>query len=267
MDLDKITQHDLGQIKELQPEGWHDITKEFQFYINSNFCYPIKATIGNLMVGIGNSIVFNNTAWLAHIIVRNEYRNKGIGSQIVGSLLASLKRKKVVSVSLIATELGEPVYIKHGFRTISEYVFLKKEQLWKGHAGPNNIIAFQEKFLQQLLRLDKKISGEDREKLIDGKLDNCQIYVENDELLGYHLPSVGEGPIYATAPNAGIELMKYKYCNTEKAVLPAENKLGLEFLISNGFSITTHKGKRMVLGKAVDWKPEYFFSRVGGNYG
>jgi len=61
--------------------------------------------------------------------------------------------------------------------------------------------------------------------------------------------------------------MKTKYSKADKAVIPSENQIGIDFLKKNGFILSETKGKRMILGKNIDWKPECIFSRIGGNYG
>ena len=142
----KITKVDLNEIRELQPPDWDDIIPDIEFYINSSFCEPIKATIDNIIVGIGTKIVFENTAWIAHIIVRNEYRNNGIGFQIVNHLLDTLKKQYIQTCSLIATSLGKPVYAKVGFKVASEYLFFKREKPWIESDFSNKIIPFDEKY-------------------------------------------------------------------------------------------------------------------------
>ena len=49
-----------------------------------------------------------------------------------------------------------------------------------------------------------------------------------NELKGYFLPSMGEGPVIATDREAGLSLLKFKHSlkECEKAVLPKENKDG-----------------------------------------
>src|SRR5665648_764683 len=88
MQFETVTIDDLDEIRNLQPQDWSDIIPEFEFYIQSSFCSPIKTKIDDKIVGIGASIIFKNTSWIAHIIVDSEYRNKGIGAQIVIEILA-----------------------------------------------------------------------------------------------------------------------------------------------------------------------------------
>lgn len=266
MQFQTITTHDLDKIRDIQPEDWTDIIPDISFYIRSSFCSPIKAQINGEIVGTGTSIVFDHTGWLAHIIVGREYRNRGIGLAIVNELLESLRLNSIESCSLIATALGKPVYLKAGFRVVAEYSFFQREKPWRDIPGSKKIIPFQEDFRSQIYELDEKISGEKREKLLTDFLANSLLYIENNKVLGYYLPDLKEGLIFADTNEAGLELMKMKYSKVDKAVLPTDNKAGLEFLKQHGF-IEIKQASRMILGNDIAWKPEKIYSRIGGNLG
>ena len=266
--FEEITLHDLNKIKELQPEGWSDIGNEFIQYIEKDYCYPIKVSIDGVIVGIGTSIVFDKTAWLAHIIVKSEYRNRGIGYEIVKVLIAELKTKQVETYLLIATEMGEPVYKKFGFKTISNYLFLSRDQAADNSVViSDNIVPYEDIFFDDVINLDKLISGENREQLLKNNLGNALVYIEKNRVHGAYLPRLGEGLIIADIPAAGIELMNIKYSEVDKAVIPAENEIGITHLLKNGFKLSEKKGRKMILGKELLWKPDCYFSRIGGNYG
>lgn len=265
--FNKIEYKDLDSIKNLQPPGWPDIIQDFKKYLINEFCDPIKVIFNDNTIGIGNSIFFKKSAWIAHVIVDKEYRNRGIGYKIVDFLLSGIKKKNIKAASLIATELGEPVYKKAGFRVISNYIYLKRKKRWIEKELSKYIQTYKSIYYDQIADLDILISGEYRESLLKKYLDDCLIYIENQTVKGFYLPSLGEGPIYAANPEVGIELMKMKYLKTDRAVIPSENKHGIEFLINNGFVRTNSTGKRMIWGKDINWKPGCFFSRIGGNYG
>jgi len=266
MQFETITTHDLDKIRDIQPEDWTDIIPDISFYIRSSFCSPIKAQINGEIVGTGTSIVFDHTSWLAHIIVGREYRNRGIGLAIVNEHLESLRLNSIESCSLIATALGKPVYLKAGFRVVAEYSFFQREKPWRDTRISKKIIPFQEDFRSQIYELDEKISGEKREKLLTDFLSNSLLYIENNKVLGYYLPDLKEGLIFADTNEAGLELMKLKYSKVYKAVLPTDNKAGLEFLKQHGF-IEIKQASRMILGNDIAWKPEKIYSRIGGNLG
>lgn len=267
MQFESVTYNDLGEIKNLQPEGWSDILPEFKFYINSAFCNPLKIKIDDKIVGVGVSIVFDNTSWIAHIIVESGFRKRGIGFQMVKELLKNLENNSIETCSLIATELGQSIYTKSGFRVVTEYSFFKREVPWSDRPISRNVIPCREEHYPTIYKLDKKISGENRERLITSHLLNSSVYVENNEILGYHIPSLKEGLIIADTDNAGLELMKIKYAKINEAVLPSDNIVGIEFLKQHGFVKTNKKGTRMIRGRDIDWNPKKIYSRIGGNLG
>lgn len=267
MKFEKITLADMSDLKYLQPGGWTDIRDSFMLYVENNFCFPLKLVSGKRIVGLGCSICFGNTAWLAHIIVHKDYRNKGLGSLIVEKILDELGEKTIDSISLIATELGEPLYNKSGFRSVADYTYLGREKTWTVSSCSSKIMSYSEEFYGDVLALDEKISGENRSVLITQYLASAYVYVDNGVLIGFYMPNLGEGCIFATTALAGTELMKMKYAVADKAVLPADNKAGINFLLQNGFRSTNNFGKRMQLGDAILWKPKCVYGRIGGNFG
>jgi len=266
MKFEKITRNDLPAIKELQPEDWGDIIPDMEFYLHYPFCNPVKATLNGRIVGIGTSIIFEGTAWLAHIIVGSSFRNKGIGGEVVHHLLESLREKSIETCLLIATELGKPVYVKAGFNIVCEYLFFEREKPWLDYPVSENIELFKEEYRSNIYELDKKMTGENRIPLLSDYLKNAVIYIENNSVLGYYIPDMKEGLIVADTEKAGLELMKLKYATVDKAVLPTGNIAGCQFLLQHGF-IQTKIGTRMVYGKNTDWKPTMMYSRIGGNLG
>lgn len=146
MQFQSIQFSDLDEIKRFQPEGWADIIPDFEFYIRSDYCYPVKTKIGDKITGVGALIVFENTAWLAHIIVDPDYRKQGIGFQIVEELLNELKYRSINSWLLLATELGQSVYSKAGFRVVTEYAYFKRDLPWVAKPVSKNVVGFREEY-------------------------------------------------------------------------------------------------------------------------
>ncbi len=115
MFVESISIDDIKDIVPLQPEGWPDLETSFKFYIEHEWCHPFKYAVDGMMMGIGTIIQYGSTAWLAHIIVTDEFRNQGLGKKIVLHLINEAKKQRFESVLLIATDLGFPVYLKTGF--------------------------------------------------------------------------------------------------------------------------------------------------------
>jgi GNAT superfamily N-acetyltransferase len=266
MKTESLNISDLKRLTDLQPSDWPDIIPYFYFYLNSDYCDPIKVEVDNSIVGIGTSIKHKESAWLAHIIVHPEYRCRGIGTEITNTLVNKLKMQRFNTIFLIATNLGEPLYRKTGFEKETEYLFFKEGKYSDNTKGSDKIVPYNEKHGQNLLALDKKVSGEKREVLLISHLPNTVLAKTGNKVNGFYMPTLGEGLIVASDPEAGIELMKVKYSTVSKAILPMENKTGIEFHLKNGFTEYL-KGTRMRYGKEIIWHPEMLYSRIGGNLG
>jgi GNAT superfamily N-acetyltransferase len=267
MEFKPVTGADIHRLGYLQPAGWPDIMTEFEYYLKKDFCHPMKVVSGNTVMGLGVSIHFKTTCWLAHIIVHEDHRNRGIGFQITEKLLHDQATASTDTILLISTELGFPVYKKAGFRVVTEYTYLMRDRPWGDLQISPAIIPYEKGFYSEIMALDLQITGEDRRQLLADYLNNAYVFIENSSIKGLYLPELGEGPILADNENAGIELMKKKYAAVDKAVLPSDNKAGIEFLLGNGFELSATKGTRMIKGKDIQWFPQKIFSRIGGNYG
>ena len=267
MDIKQVIYKDLPKIKYLRPGGWSDIVPDFEFYLKSNYCRPIKVVENDKIIGLGASITFDTTGWIAHIIVHKNQRHRGIGNKIVQNLMENLEKHSIHSCSLIASEMGKPLYLKAGFREVTEYVFMKNEGSRYHKSINQNIVPFRKEYLTMVYQLDKKISGESREKLLNQHLTEVQIYLEGNKVLGCYLPNLKEGHIIADTEEAGIALMEMKYSKAKKAVLPSDNKAGIKFLQKNGFVKSISRGTRMIYGKDIPVQLEKIYARIGGNLG
>jgi GNAT superfamily N-acetyltransferase len=267
MKFAEVKYDDLNEIRKLQPEGWPDIVTDFKFYIDSAFCSPIKTVLGDRIVGIGVTIIFGESAWIAHIIVDKEFRKRGIGTRIVEELLNNLRAYFIDTYMLVATEIGKPLYEKAGFKVVSEYCYFQRETPWNDQKISRNVVPYTSEHYSEIIELDKKISGENRESLLFDYLNGSKVFFKDNSVKGYYIPDLGEGLIIADAISAGLELMKIKYSRIDKAVIPAENSAGISFLKQNGFVKTPTIGTRMAFGGDLKWNPDKIFSRIGGNFG
>lgn len=262
--IEPLTAADLKEIAFLQPEGWGDILPSIQDYCILDFCFPLKATIGNTIVGIGTAIFHRSTAWLGHIIVHKDYRNFGIGTTITRSLIELVQKTPCKTILLIATALGEPVYKKLGFDIQTHYVFF--ENGFIPAEGSDHIKPFEQKYVGSLLALDHSISGENRIELLQNHFTHARLHIENNSLVGFYLPTLGEGLIIASTADAGLALMKNRYADHKKICLPVDNRDGINFLLEHGFT-ELRRASRMVLGENFLWQASKMFSRIGGNLG
>ncbi|MDR2920857.1 MAG: GNAT family N-acetyltransferase [Tannerella sp.] len=266
MEITAVKRDDVPVLSPLQPNGWVDIRPVFDFYIDSSFCFPIKVVTDHSIVGLGVVIIHNDVAWLAHVIVHPDYRCRGIGLQIVRTLIGIIKDNGCSTTYLIATDLGEPVYKKVGFITETTYLVHKDIVALKDRAISDQIHRYKDKYREQLLGLDRKTSGEDRMMHLEEHLISGRVYLCNDRVEGYYLPTLGEGLIIAETEKAGIELLKLHLQYNNRVVIPQENLVARKFLEETGVG-EVKAIKRMRLGEERKVLFANIYNRIGGNVG
>lgn len=265
MDLQPLVPDDIPYLAPLQPEDWGDITPVIHYYATNATCFPYKLMLDKQIAGIGAVITHADTAWLAHIIVRKDYRNQGLGTFITRQLLNSAPLKTIKTVQLIATDLGEPVYKKLGFETETEYI-LYKDIIIPQVATYTGVKALATGFQKQVLTIDKQITGESRSVLLMPHLNSGFVYANESEVEGFYLPTFGEGWIAATTQDAGIALMQLRFTQKQNAAFPADNFAAMDFMKHHNIP-ELKRVKRMVLGDARKWQPENIYNRIAGNLG
>jgi len=265
MVIKTISVNDLEKIRELQPVGWPGIVEAFTYYIKKPFCYPVKAVCTGELVGVGAAISYNDTGWLAHIIVSEKHRKKGIGGALVDYLCAYLTEHGQKTIFLIATELGYSLYKQAGFSEEMEYAFFEGVGEL-AQVSAENIIRPTPADKEEILSMDQAATGEERRTLLLDYLDTGYIYRKDRKIEGVYLPELGEGLIIADHEEAGIALLKLRAWFSKKGTLPIENTVGMDFYRDNGFT-ETKRLKRMIYGKEIKWRPDQVYNRIGGNFG
>jgi GNAT superfamily N-acetyltransferase len=263
--IEPLISSDVKSIPRLQPSGWQDITPWIAFYTQSSFCFPVKLIIDDNIAAIGCGIQHTDVAWIAHIIVHPDHRNKGLGTLITKSIVDTMLAKGSKTLNLVATDLGEPVYKKLGFKTESEYCFFKEIKP-VNDSTELNIIRYETRFENDVPTLDRMASAEDRTFHWYPHLKNGYFYLEENRLTGFYLPTFGDGCIFSTTPQAGKSLMKFRFKEKDNACFPMDNKVALKCMYDLGYK-ETRVAKRMRLGPAIAWKPEMMYNRIAGNLG
>ena len=266
MRFETFEEADLLDLPVLQPPGWGDLIPRFRFFIDVPFCFPIKITFFDKMIGIGASICHADSAWLACIVIHPDHRNQGLGTMITRKLMDDLDRRRYQTIFLDATYLGFPVYQKLGFVTELEYVHLKSGEPFSVESGHECLADFNDKFYEEIIILDKRISGEDRQETIKLYLRGAKIFLRNNNLEGFYLPGLSDGLIIAGNEEAGLALMKLRLTTRNFSIFPECNKTALEFVQSLHFN-HYRSSKRMRWGREKPWHPQLLFNRISGQLG
>ena len=87
---------------------WHD--RRFQLF---------AAMQGDTLTGASLLYMQENLAWLGYVAVSGDHRRRGLGAQLTWRAAARAKDRGMRTVALHASELGEPVYTRLGFKPVS----------------------------------------------------------------------------------------------------------------------------------------------------
>jgi GNAT superfamily N-acetyltransferase len=260
-----VSETDFPEIALLQPEYWADIMPTIRWYKTLDFCYLVKATLKDEVVGCGAALVHEDCVWLANIIVAKEFRNKGIGTVITEHLITYAQQHRS-NVLLIATRLGKPVYETFGFKEDSGYTFFKAHKIVLPVS--EYIIPYEPQYKNAILKLDHEVIGEHRLNLLHSRLKESFVFVKDGVFEGFCIPNLGEGLTIANTPEAGLALLAWRLREEKRACLPTANTVAIEFLLSQGYKIDENLwAVKMYLNKKTNWDPTRQYGRVGGNMG
>ena len=81
--------------------------------------FHIAVYDGDQLVGFVDSVSNGVTdAYIQDLIVRPDYQGKGIGTDLMKKMIASLKEKHIYIISVIFEETLKPFYDRFGFNTM-----------------------------------------------------------------------------------------------------------------------------------------------------
>lgn len=267
MEIRQIKPEEIPLVKDFPPPDWQlDIPVVCNYYSGEPYFYFAIALVNNTVAGTGMAFMNTDTAWLGAIIVKETFRRQGIGYRITSHLVDRSRSSGCRNVLLVATDMGSSVYEKLGFKISSYYLVYKNGRMPDNDSG-NSIMKMNLNDLEEVISIDKKVSGEDRGKIIRKTLMTGYKHVSENTISGYYLPDFGHGLIIATDETAGEELLKFRYARDKSRVaIPESNKPAIRFLEENGFKEYA-RYPRMYLGDEVSWQPEMIYSRGSGYLG
>jgi GNAT superfamily N-acetyltransferase len=265
----QIAQSEIPQLQNFPPEDWNlDLPRLFSFHFGQSYFYPIVAEVNNRIVGCGIGILHGTISWLGTIIVLPEYRRQGIGQKITKHLIQYCREQGCTTQLLTASEMGEPLYKKLGFRTNLVYEFYRRPSA-VSYPQKLQVRKIQQEDIVSIRNLDREITGEERFPFLERFFSTGWVYVSEEagSVRGIFLPEYGTGLILAKDSEAGIELMKLRLNGGKlTTVIPSANASAREFLETGKFQIYRIT-PRMFLGDEVKWQPALLYNRATGYSG
>lgn len=113
-----LTADDVPQAHELSTLAhWNQTERDWRMLLElaPHSCFVIEAD--GRLVATATLLCYGDTlAWLGMVLTHPAYRQRGYASQLLEKVLAIADERKVKSVKLDATDQGQPLYEKLGFR-------------------------------------------------------------------------------------------------------------------------------------------------------
>lgn len=268
MDIGRFGHEDMPALGRLQPPDWNPVYPHFAYYLENDNCTALKISYGDEILGVGAVIRHNDSAWLAHIIIDIDYRGKGLGKLMTSALIESVDRMKYDTIYLMATPEGFHVYKRLGFEAESMQSFYKwdDEQYLPPLEFDSSIRLCTPHDIPKILELDKQVSAEDRAYRIRDGIRNAYVIERQGEVTAYYLPDLLEGPVIASNPADGLEMLKFRLNSKSQVIVPDDNILVNEFIKDIGMKFYRN-ATRMRLGKPRNYNPEAVFNRFSGQIG
>jgi GNAT superfamily N-acetyltransferase len=224
------------------------------------------ADLDGELVGVAAGAHFGASGWVGGVAVAPERRRAGLGGALTEAVVRQLRERQAVTVQLLATELGRPVYERLGFVAEAEYRTLAGPPAPRPAApvaAAGGVRAGRPADRAAVLALDRLATGEDRSRLLDALWPAGCLVAGDGDPRGFHLASPWRngGATVAGDPDAGLALLEAVRRGDSGGVsvsLPAGNRAGLLALAAAGFrerSGTT----RMCLGPPLPWRPASVF--------
>lgn len=265
MNIEKISEKDIEEINKLSPDNWAHIGPIIELYLKFDFCHSIKITENDEIIGIGTAILYKDTSWIAHLIVKHNHRNKGIGTKILNYLCDYIKNNGYKTILLFATDMGYPLYKKYGFELQTEYIQYEKI-VDAEYDVCSNIKNIEKDDYEIIYKMDRIITGEDRKVLLKNYINDGFVYKKDNQIIGYYLCNLGNGLIIAENEEAGLALLKLRISNNQQAFIPIKNITGNNYFKENNFK-EIKKLIRMIYGDKIECIDEKIYNRIGGNFG
>jgi ribosomal protein S18 acetylase RimI-like enzyme len=269
VEIRDLRRGEIPLVRDLPPREWHlPFDEVLEQHLGRPYFHGLVACRGGRPVGIANGFANGQVGWLGNIVVREAERGQGIGTRLTARIAEALFGGGCQSVLLVATKHGEPIYRKLGFESVSCYAIYRGERIEGGTTnahvrplGPADHAA--------VLAMDSELTGENRAPLLAGFLHRGWIYQRSraEPILGYYLPTLGAGPIYARNEEAGLSLLGFKHGEVgDLALVPEPNDAARRFLSSHGY-LEIDSVPRMQRGAPVAWRPRAIFARGAGYLG
>jgi len=157
--------------------------------------------------GVGGVFLFEKVCSFGYMAVLQEYRGKGVGTEIFSNLLEFANKMKCDTMILYASKLGKPIYKKFGFKRRFYGVIYQLPIQFHELGFVDKEIKILNTIPDWVLALDKKAMGFDRSNYLNLRIKlNAKILTIENEGYGL-LFNKRLGPLIATNLDVALQII------------------------------------------------------------
>jgi GNAT superfamily N-acetyltransferase len=204
--------------------SWTDDLAEFWQSLKDKVGHFVVAKTTTI-VGMGAVFLYQSLAWIGHMAVEPSHRRNGIGTLLLKELLRIVQQKKVSTVNLDATGMGEPLYKRYNFKKEGEVLQYEIQ----GASTVNGVKILRD-IPEWCLHLDNHSFGGDRTALLQYVLTmGGKMIVKDEEGYGI-LWKKRVGPIVAENVEAAVAIANYAYTRGAKTMDVPLHPVPIQFI-------------------------------------
>jgi len=275
-----ITKDIPGGVRLNTLAGWNQTDADWSRFLvaSPHGCFVIED--GAKVVGTVATLAYGDRfAWISMVLVDPEYRNRGIGTELLRRAIEHLDDAGIPTLKLDATPLGKPLYEKLGF--VSEYEI----ERWnlRRMVEENRVVSAQivpAAQLKEIIAYDSQIFGADRSNLLRSLAERgpalTLAIVRGTLVAGYAFGRRGLfadhlGPWMAgdrdTAKTMLADFLRRSSRDTVIVDALQSNKVAGETLLGSGFTIARPLTRMYRGPNAFPGKSESLCAIVGPEFG
>ncbi len=130
-----------------------------------------------------------------------------------------------------------------------------------------NVCSYEKGMLEEVMELDRIITGEDRSEFLRSYLDGSMVYRKNNQIKGVLYSRLGIGSIIAEDFTAGRNLTNYKIRRANPHfIIPQSNQEVYNYLMELGYK-SERLMPRMRYGEKIDTRFKDIYCRGTGYVG
>lgn len=218
------------------------------------------------IIGLGAIFFFGDICFIGYMAVLPEIRHKGLGTTIFRNLVKIGKLKGCKTFMLYATELGEPIYHKFGFRSKYDTRLYKLPIKPLTSQKTNKKVNQTNIFPNWAALIDKNTIGFDRSEFLQLKINHGSILITVHKE-GFALVSSSRlGPVISKSFHTAVSLINEGIkLGANHIIMPKHSHFPSKiFDLVNLTETDSESNLKMVYGKEVTQHLDQFYAL--GNY-